>query len=494
MKRFSQLMFLQICILSILFLPFSAKDEQLKARDDSLQWMTALDEFIRTAPDLEGAISGISVRDTSDTSLLYEHQADIRLTPASNMKLLTSAIALDILGETHTFPTDIWMDGSIQKKTLHGSLYLRGTGDPTLLEEDFAALAKQVKKAGIHTIRGQLAADDTWFDDTRYSIDLPWSDEDQYYGAQISALTASPNQDYDAGTVILEVKPGKKAGQKAAYDMIPKTDVAQVINQVKTVPEGEKKKISFKRSHGTNKITLTGTIPVKASSSKQWVALWDPSVYALDLMKRALKAEGIQVKGPLKSKQVPKKAKKIASHTSMPLSELLVPMMKLSNNTHAEILLKELGKKVKNKGSFEAGLDVMNERLPAFGIDPSLAVLRDGSGISPINLVSANQFTLFLTNIQKEKWFKTYEHALPLAGASERMVGGTLRNRLKEPATLEKVRAKTGSLTTVSTLSGYIDTQGGKTLAFSILFNHLVDDEKGKEIEDRIVSILAENL
>nr|WP_249407433.1 D-alanyl-D-alanine carboxypeptidase/D-alanyl-D-alanine-endopeptidase [Bacillus pumilus] len=487
-------MFLQICILSILFLPFSAKDDQLTARNGSLSWMTTLDEFIRTAPDLEGAISGISVRDTSDSSLLYEHQADMRLTPASNIKLLTSAIALDILGETHTFPTDIWMDGSIQKKTLHGSLYLRGTGDPTLLEEDFAALAKQVKKAGIHTIRGQLAADDTWYDDTRYSIDLPWSDEDQYYGAQISALTASPNQDYDAGTVILEVKPGKKAGQKATYDMIPKTSVPQVINQVKTVPEGGKKKISFKRSHGTNKITLTGTIPVKASVSKQWVALWEPTSYALDLMKHALRVEGIQVKGPLKTKQVPKKAKKIASHSSMPLSELLVPMMKLSNNTHAEVLLKELGKKVKNKGSFEAGLDVMNERLPAFGIDSSLTVLRDGSGISPINLVSANQFTLFLANIQKEKWFKTFEHALPLAGASERMVGGTLRNRLKEPATLEKVRAKTGSLTTVSTLSGYIDTKSGKTIAFSILLNHLVDDEKEKEIEDHIVSILAENL
>nr|MDF9458883.1 D-alanyl-D-alanine carboxypeptidase [Bacillus pumilus] len=157
MKRFSQLLFLQICILSILFLPFSAKDDQLTARNDSLPWMTALDEFIRTAPDLEGAISGISVRNTSDSSLLYEHQADIRLTPASNMKLLTSAIALDILGETHTFLTDIWMDGSIQKKTLHGNLYLRGTGDPTLLEEDFAAKTCQTSEKGRNTYHSRTA-------------------------------------------------------------------------------------------------------------------------------------------------------------------------------------------------------------------------------------------------------------------------------------------------------------------------------------------------
>ncbi|WP_412856909.1 D-alanyl-D-alanine carboxypeptidase/D-alanyl-D-alanine-endopeptidase [Bacillus sp. 179-C3.3 HS] len=487
-------MFLHMCIMLLLFLPFSMKDEQLTAYDKQTEWITALDELIRTAPDLDGAISGISVRDTSDTSLLYEHQADIRLTPASNMKLLTSAIALDVLGETHTFSTDIWTDGFIQNKTLHGDLYLRGTGDPTLLEEDFIALAKQVKQAGIHTIRGHLIGDDTWFDDTRYSIDLPWSDEDQYYGAQISALTASPNHDYDAGTIILDVKPGKKAGKMADYDMIPKTDVAHVINKVKTVPEGGKKKISFQRSHGSNEITIEGTIPINSSASKQWIALWEPTTYALDLMKRALQSEGIQLKGKTKTNQLPKKAKKIVTHTSMPLSELLVPMMKLSNNTHAEILLKELGQQVKNKGSFEDGLHVVKERLPAFGVDPSLAVLRDGSGISPINLVSANQLTLFLTKIQKEKWFKTYIHALPLAGASDRMVGGTLRNRLKAPATFERVRAKTGSLSTVSTLSGYIETKGGKTLAFSILLNHLVDDEKGKEIEDQIVSILAEDL
>ncbi|MDM5298345.1 D-alanyl-D-alanine carboxypeptidase/D-alanyl-D-alanine-endopeptidase [Bacillus pumilus] len=494
MNRISQLILLPICIIFMLFLPYSMKEEQLTALDDPTEWITKLDEFIRTAPDLDGAISGISVRDTSDTSLLYEHQADIRLTPASNMKLLTSAIALDILGETHTFPTDVWMDGSIQKKTLHGHLYLRGTGDPTLLEEDFVALAKQVKKSGIHTIHGHLIADDTWFDDTRYSVDLPWSDEDQYYGAQISALTASPNRDYDAGTIILDVKPGKKAGAKAVYDMIPKTNIVHVINQVKTVPEGGKKDISFKRSHGTNEITLHGTIPLKANSSKQWVALWNPTTYALDLMKRALKSEGIKLKGHMKTQHVPKRAKKVASHTSMPLSELLMPMMKLSNNTHAEILLKELGKQVKNKGSFKSGLDVLKERLPAYGVDPSQTVLRDGSGISPINLVSANEFTLFLTKIQKEQWFKTYVNALPLAGASDRMVGGTLRNRLKGSATLEKVRAKTGSLSTVSTLSGFIETQGGKTLAFSILLNHLVDDEKGKEIEDHIVSILAEDI
>ena len=195
--------------------PFSVKDEQLTAHDDQSKWITSLDEFIRTAPDLEGAIAGISVRDTSDTSLLYEHQADIRLTPASNMKLLTSAIALDLLGETHTFPTDVWIDGSIHKNIARQSLSPR-LWRPDIVRKRFCRISQTSQKAGIHTIRGQLAADDTWFDDTRYSIDLPWSDEDQYYGAQISALTASPNEDYDAGTIILEVKPERKQGRRPA--------------------------------------------------------------------------------------------------------------------------------------------------------------------------------------------------------------------------------------------------------------------------------------
>ncbi|MGE6629797.1 D-alanyl-D-alanine carboxypeptidase/D-alanyl-D-alanine endopeptidase [Bacillus sp. NPDC077027] len=491
MKRAIQLIFVLLCIFSMFILPVSMKNEQVVANDGQVKWINELDEFIRTEPALDGTISGISVRDTSNASLLYEHDANTRLTPASNMKLLTSAIALDVLGEDYTFPTNVWIDGQLKNNSLKGDLYLQGKGDPTLLEKDFIDLAKQVKKAGIHTIKGNLIADDTWYDDTRYSIDLPWSDEDKYYGAQISALTASPNTDYDAGTMILEVKPAKKAGHAASYETIPQTNTVQIINQVKTVSVDGKKDVTFERAHGSNKVIIKGSIPVHASSSRQWVALWEPTNYAIDLMKRALKAEGIQIKGKVETGVVPKKAKKIASHESIPLSRLLVPMMKLSNNGHAEVLLKELGKHVKNKGSFEDGLDVLTERLPAFGIETDQVVLRDGSGISHMNLISANQLSLFLTKIKKEEWYPVYLHALPLAGASDRMVGGTLRNRLKDPATLEKVKAKTGSLSTVSTLSGYIQLENGRELVFSILLNHLIDDEKGKDIEDKIVTILA---
>ncbi len=448
-----------------------------------------LNQLLKEDPDLRGAIAGVSIRSAGTGEIIYDHLGDVRLRPASNMKLFTAAAALSVLGEGYTFKTEVLSDGTVKKKTLQGDLYLKGKGDPTLLKADFAKMAAEIKKQGIKKISGNLVGDDTWYDDIRYSADLPWSDEQTYYGAQISALTASPTKDYDSGSVLIEVKPGNRS--KGVVTVTPATDYVNIINQTQTVSEDGKKKINFEREHAKNTITISGTIPIKSKVEKEWVGVWEPTRYALALFKQSLEEQGIKVLGKIRTGETPTDAKILHTHSSIKLSELLVPFMKLSNNGHAEILVKEMGRVVKGEGSWEKGIDVMKSELTKFGIDTNTLVLRDGSGISHVNLVPAGQLTQLLYAVQPQPWFPVFRNSLPVAGMSGKMEGGTLRSRLKGPDVKGKVIAKTGTISTVSTISGYVRTKSGQTLIFSIMLNNLLDDAKGKKIEDRVVQLLA---
>lgn len=482
-----------IFVLFIILIVFSTSfPSQYSANQFNLQSEAKILQLLQREPALQGAIAGISLRSATTGEVNFQHNGDVRLKPASNLKLLTAAAALEVLGGNHRFTTNLLIDGSIKKRSLSGNLILQGKGDPTLMKTDFDTFAAKVKEAGIKVISGDLVGDDSWYDDVRYSLDMPWSDEETYYGAQISALTAAPDQDYDAGTVMVDVMPGKSIGARADISLTPKTQYIKIINDVVTTSPDSNTKITFKREHGTNTIKISGAIPLKSKSTREWIGVWEPTLLALELFKQALEEKGIEVKGKIRTGTTFDSANLIYTHQSIPLSELLVPFMKLSNNGHAEILIKELGKVKKGEGSWDKGLTVLEEALHNMGLNTDTLVLRDGSGISHADLIPANELTKLLYLVQKKPWFPQLLKSLPISGNETKEVGGTLRKRLKDPNLAGRIIAKTGTIATVSSLSGYAETKKGDKIIFAILLNNLVHEEQGKAIEDRIVTALIE--
>jgi len=448
-----------------------------------------LDVYINNESLLKGALIGISIRDAETNENLYDHMGDTRLHPASNMKLLTVAAALDVLGEGYSFKTEIHTDGSQEGHTLHGNLYLVGKGDPTLLPEDLDTFAEKLKLLGITTIEGNVIGDDSWYDDVRLSTDMIWSDEQYHYGAQVSALTASADRDYDAGSVIIKIQPAAE-GEVPDVAVFPETGYVNVINKAVTTAAAGDEDYTVSREHGGNTIKVEGEVPLDAEAEiEERMSVWEPSGYAMDLFQQALNKQGIKVQGNIAVSEAPERTEMIFSHSSITIEKMLIPFMKLSNNGIGEVLIKEMGKQVYGVGSWEKGLEVMEEVLPKFGMNMDTISLKDGSGISHNNLIPANEISNLFYAVQNENWFSVFLNTLPNAGKKERMIGGTLHERMHGL----NVHAKTGTINGVTTLSGYLQVNSGKKLIFSLMMNNLLDDleDEGKDLEDRIVEIIT---
>ncbi|MFB4277257.1 MULTISPECIES: D-alanyl-D-alanine carboxypeptidase/D-alanyl-D-alanine endopeptidase [unclassified Nonomuraea] len=426
------------------------------------------------------ARAGVVVKSAQTGEELYATDAGKLLLPASNTKLFTSAAAAETLGLDYRFPTTVLNTGRKAGSVLAGDLVLRGTGDPTMLAADYDALAAEVAAAGVKVVTGKLVADDTWFDTQRLGNDWAWDDETAYYAAPISALTASPDRDYDAGSVIVAVAAD---GDKVKVSTTPETDYLKIVNRATVGAETD---VLIERQHGTRTVVITGTV---ADPYQEWVAVDDPTAYVSALFRKALAGHGVKVLGPTVAGAAPAGAKELARHESMTLGELLVPFMKLSNNIHAEILTKAMGRKVANQGTWSAGLKVSTDFARANGVQ--VINMRDGSGLSRRDGFSPGSIVQLLSAVRGKPWFTTWYESLPIAGNADRFTGGTLRSRMRNTPAANNVHAKTGSLTGVTALSGYVTSADGEPLIFSIMLNQYLSASP-KDIEDKIAVRLAQ--
>ncbi|NBE81690.1 D-alanyl-D-alanine carboxypeptidase/D-alanyl-D-alanine endopeptidase [Micromonospora rubida] len=452
--------------------------------------LTATIDTILADSRLAGAQAGVVVVDTATGETLYDRNGDRRLVPASNTKLLTSTAALALLGPGHRFSTTVSTDGRRRAGLVSGNLYLRGGGDPTMLAADYDDLATQVAATGVRVVTGDLVADDTRYDDARLGSDWTSDDEPYYYGAQVSALTVAPDTDYDAGTAIVHATPATTAGGKPAVTMTPPNGYLRIDNRAETVATGETT-LSFERAHGSNTVVVTGQIAVGADPASEWVTVWEPTGYAADVFRAALRRHGVRVLGrTVPGRATPADATPVARHDSMALAELMVPFLKLSNNGHAEVLTKEIGRILSGSGTWPAGLTAISEYVADTGMNTGALRQRDGSGLSRRNMIPPAQFAALLATVRTEPWFDAWYAALPVAGNADRSVGGTLRSRMRGTAAADNVHAKTGSLTGASSLSGYVTDADGHLLAFSVVLNnYLASSVKG--LEDQIAITLA---
>ncbi len=490
-------------------------------------------------PALQPAEWGISVR-TLDGQPVYGLDDEKIMIPASNTKLATTAAAFALLPvETLTWTTNVVADGAIsQNGVLHGNLIVLGAGDPTLSARPYPyrepqheveagpgamelleTLAAQVRQAGVRSVTGSVVGDDSFYPDQPYGASWGWENLQWDYGTPVSALSFNEN------TVQLTVR----AGDSSAGAVSGSTVAAPGATQASWAPNvgaftldstmivaaaGDPARPGLDRRPGSRLVRAWGTIP--AAGFHASLAVDDPAAFTAAAFTEALRNSGITVSGApqtwrrfadgsgdfsaeraqplqlvrsdLATVQAPLEGRKVlATHISVPLAEDLTVINKVSQNLHAELLLRLLGKEYGADGSFEQGARVVRQFLVDAGVDDGDFFFYDGSGMSASDRISARGLTQLLVYAAGQPWGAAWRQTLPVAGVDGSLAHRFLRSRLQG-----RMWAKTGTFNEGNALSGYLTAASGKTLAFSILVNgrRPASDAELRAI-DRIAAAIA---
>ena len=427
-------------------------------------------EKLLSAPALRGAQVGLIAIDTVRGTALYSQNADQEFMPASNFKLLVGSAALQLLGTSFAYRTTVAADGPPQNGTIAGNVYLRGGGDALLTAKDLDDAAAAVAAQDVRSISGGVITDASHFDDQRYGFGWSWDDLPFYYAPVVSAL------ELEDGVLHMYFSPGAAAGTLATLRVAPQSSAFVIDNRLMTGSPKSKDTSELVRPwDAARTIEVTGSYPLDAKESGDVrPAVPDPESYAGDVFAKALAAHGVTVTGTTQSGKTPEHATPLWTKHSEAMPQLLADFWYPSDNLMGELFLKELGVRLKGEpGTVENGITLENQYLRSAGIDPASVTISDGSGLSQYDRITPHD----LLKILQADWNGPNRNAvldaLPVAG-----VRGSLKSSYKRTAAENNVFAKTGSISHVRTISGYVKTKTHGPVTFSLMVNQWMGEDQ----------------
>ncbi|HSP88916.1 MAG TPA: D-alanyl-D-alanine carboxypeptidase/D-alanyl-D-alanine-endopeptidase [Ignavibacteriaceae bacterium] len=437
----------------------------------------------------ESALASVDVYDLTDNKVVYQKNNKFLMHPASNMKVLTSSAGLFFLGPDYYFETTLYYKGEIENEILNGDIYVVGGFDPDFSMYDLDYFVEAIDSLGIKEINGNLYADVSRMDSKFWGEGWMWDDDPSTDSPYLSSLNINLNS---VDVFLL----GTDVGEKAQVIINPYSKYFDIFNETLTIPPGEDNSYYITRDWMDRKNTIMATGKIKRrthiSGEEEPVSMnvYRPDLYFLTLFKETLERKKIKVKGNLDNFWLPYDAIHIKTF-SRPFTEVIRRVNKVSSNLNAEMVLYAMAEKYYGKPAISKnGIKVINNLISMAGMNPEKYRLVDGSGLSHYNLVSAELMVAVLKYmyLEEPELFKVLVESFPIAG-----VDGTLGKRMGESIAENRVRAKTGTISGVSALSGYINSKSGNVLVFSILMQNFVNNtSKARGFQDEICKILAE--
>jgi serine-type D-Ala-D-Ala carboxypeptidase/endopeptidase (penicillin-binding protein 4) len=423
----------------------------------------------------EGAV-GIVIQDLYTGRVLFEHNPDTPLQPASNQKILSTTAALGILTPEYRFKTAVHYTGELTNGVVTGDLFLVGGGDPFLVKEELWKVAERVNAMGIRRVAGNIITDGTFFDAVGYP-DTDWNRISMplWYNAPTGGVA------YNFNAISVMASPGTRQGDPVRITVDPPMEFFNI--QSTAVTGTPRSRITLvldvRENDDSIDIIMRGSLPTGTATQTYYRHLTSSQAYAGNAFRYYLESFGVTVDGAVTQGVLPAATRRVYVHESRLLSELLIPLNKYSNNFMIEQIIKTIAAEQCNcPGSTAHGLQIVHDFFQnEWGINTSGMVLSDASGLSRRNRVTARQFADILRYTLVESFFgPEFMAGQPLAGTD-----GTMRRRLADHPQQRIVRAKTGLINNVVCLSGVIDGRRGKGLVFSILINR----NRGRHGESR---------